>query len=241
MKFYRLLSIILAFLMLFSLSSCTKFDSDYGASEEDTVSNIYKNVKAPDIKSDDEVMPTFFDISLFDEENYSAIYLGKKYEYKFLYAGNELTLPAKLSYMNKGGWEIVDKNTYNEDTNINAGKSLKVSFVNNYGKELIVQFYNPKKSSVALKDCKIVKYIIPENNYISADSKYGQFFINGVSNDSAITDVIEFLGAPSHFYAVSANLYYLDYFLTEKDKREKIRIYVDASADNVTAVEISKY
>ena len=102
-------------------------------------------------------------------------------------------------------------------------------------------FFNPSKSSVDLEDCKIVKFIVAQNNYMNTDSDYGQFFINGVSNEAAITDVIECLGAPSHFYAVSADDYYLDYFLTAKDKRSKIRVYINIPSDCVTAVEISKY
>lgn len=237
----RILALLLAAAVLLSLAGCTKFDSNYGASESEAETDIYKDIKVPVIKSDDEVMPTFFDISLFDEENYSEIYLGKKYEYKFLYAGTEFELPAKLSFMTKNGWSIAEPDRFNEATNINAGKSLRVNFKNSYDKQITAQFYNASKSSVELEDCKIVKFIVAENNYSVADSVYGQFFINGVSNESAITDVIEFLGAPSHFYAVGNNIYYLDYFLTEKDKRSKIRVYIDVSSDAVTALEVSKY
>ena len=242
MKRIRLLSLILAAMFVFTLTSCSKFDSDYGASESKAESNIYENIKAPDIKSDDEVMPTFFDISLYDEENYSEIYLGKKYEYKFIYAGQELELPAKLSDLTKSGWNFTGlESSYNKDTKIGAGKSLKLSMINSYGKIITVQFYNSSKSLVELEDCKIVKFIVAQNNYLVPESLYGQFFINGVSNESAITDVIEFLGAPSHFYAVNNNSYYLDYFLTEKDKRSKIRVYIDVAGDTVTSIEVSKY
>ena len=239
MKKVRILSLFLAAVICLSFAGCTPFDSDYGESEAEE--NPYKNVSAPDIKSDDEKMPTFFDISLFDEENYSQIYLGKKYEYNFIYAGGELELPSDLSDMQKSGWQITEPDKYNEKTQILPGKSLKINFTNAYGKQLTVQFTNSSKSSVDMEDCKIVKYVVPQNNYLVSDSVYGQFFINGVSNESAITDVIEYLGAPSHFYAVSEDVYYLDYFLTPKDKRSKIRVYIDVSSDNVTAVEVSKY
>ena len=66
MKNIRLLSLLLAVVMLFSLSACSKFDSDYGKSDNES-ENKYANVKVPDIKSDDEVMPTFFDISLYED------------------------------------------------------------------------------------------------------------------------------------------------------------------------------
>ena len=133
------------------------------------------------------------------------------------------------------------ESSYNKDTKIGAGKSLKLSMINSYGKIITVQFYNSSKSLVELEDCKIVKFIVAQNNYLIPESLYGQFFINGVSNESAITDVIEFLGAPSHFYAVNNNSYYLDYFLTEKDKRSKIRVYIDVASDTVTSLEVSKY
>ncbi|MBR3144929.1 MAG: hypothetical protein IKF53_03435 [Clostridia bacterium] len=240
MKNIRLLSLLLAVVMLFSLSACSKFDSDYGKSDNES-ENKYANVKVPDIKSDDEVMPTFFDISLYDEENYSQIYLGKKYEYNFIYSGTELELPIKLSKLIDNGFSFIEGSNYNESTNIKAGKSLKVEMTDSFGKHLVVQFYNPSKSSVELSDAKIVKYIVSENNYLVSDSHFGQFFINGVSNDSAITDVIEYLGAPSHFYAVNENCYYLDYFLSSRDKRSKIRVYIDIDNDCVTSVEISKF
>ena len=80
-----------------------------------------------------------------------------------------------------------------------------------------------------------------ENFLYSKDSVYGQFWVNGVSNESAVTDVIECLGAPSHFYAVDENNYYLDYFLYEKDKRSRITVYVDVNNDCVTRMEFSLY
>ena len=239
MKSVRLLSLLLAAVVALSFAGCTPFDSDYGESQAE--SNPYKNVSAPDIKSDDEKMPTFFDISLYDCENYSQIYLGKKYEYKFIYAGAELSLPGELSDMLDSGWRIAEPDKYNEKTQILPGKSLNISFINTYDKQITARFTNTSKSSVDLEDCDLVRFTVPENNYLVENSVYGQFFINGVSNESAITDVIEFLGAPSHFYAVSEDEYYLDYFLTPKDKRNKIRVYVNVSSDSVTAIEVSKY
>ena len=57
----------------------------------------------------------------------------------------------------------------------------------------------------------------------------------------AITDIIEILGTPSHFYAVSNNNYYLDYFITKKDRRNSITIYVNPIDDVITKIEISYY
>ncbi len=223
-----------------SFAACSPFDPNYGTSGDEK-ENIYKDVKIPEIKSDDEKMPTYFDISLFDEENYSQIYLGKKFEHNVTYSGKKIEMPSSLDDMRESGFELIGDSEYKEDSQIFAGKSQKASFVDKYGKQIIAVFYNPSKSSVALKKCDIVKFIIPENVYLNSESVYGQFFVNGVSNESAITDVIEYLGAPSHFYAVDETHYYLDYFINAKDKRSGITVYVDIQNDNVTAIEFSLY
>lgn len=237
----RVVSFVIAIIMvLMAFSACSPFDPEYGTRDEKEP-NVYKNVKIPEIKSDDEKMPTFFDISLFDEENYSDIYLGKKFEFKVTYAGSELNVPCTLSDMEKMEWSIAEGSSFNIDSQILAGKSAKVNLSNKYGKQIVAVFFNSSKSSDKIEDCDIVKFIVPENLYDNNESVYGQFFVNGVSNESAITDVIEYLGAPSHFYAVNENLYYLDYFITPKDKRNGITVYVDLSKDSVTSVEFSHY
>ncbi len=246
-KMIKIMIVAVVALCMVSLSACTPFASDYGESAEstgetkNTESASKPNVKIPEIMSDDEVMPTFFDISLYDEENYADIYLGKDFKYNFTYAGCEMKLPTDYKGMTKKGWSFTETNEYDIDTIVQAGKSVKASFINTYNKEIVAVFYNSSRSSVALKKCKIVKLIIPEN-YLTADnSVYGQFWINGVSNGSAITDIIEYLGEPSHFYAVSENEYYLDYFLFEKDKRSGITIYINPVDDCVNSVEVSYY
>ena len=57
----------------------------------------------------------------------------------------------------------------------------------------------------------------------------------------AITDVINTLGTPSHFYKVSDNLYYLDYFITKKDRRNGITVYINPNEDNIVSIEFSYY
>ena len=47
--------------------------------EHNIQDNKYENVEDTKIMSSDRVMSRYFDISLFDEENYSEIYLGKKF------------------------------------------------------------------------------------------------------------------------------------------------------------------
>ena len=57
----------------------------------------------------------------------------------------------------------------------------------------------------------------------------------------AITDIINTLGTPSHFYAVSETSYYLDYFITKRDRRNGITVYINPVDDNITAIEFSFY
>lgn len=245
---FKMIMVTALILCLVSLSACTPFDSDYGESvnsEVDTAPVVsqktYPNAKIPEIMSDDEVMPMFFDISLYDEENYADIYLGKRFEYNFTYAGSEITVPTTYKEMTKNGWRFIDGGETDINMTLQAGKSLKASFVNDYNKQIIAVFFNSSRSTASLKKCQIVKFIVPENSLNVENSVYGQFWINGVNNGSAITDVIEYLGAPSHFYAASENEYYLDYFLFEKDKRSGITVYINPVDDCVNSIEVSYY
>ena len=241
----RILSFILCCILLSSLTACEKFDSNYGKSspnKETTGTNDDVNqAKIPEIKSDDSVMPTYFDISLYDEENYADIYLGKKFKYKVTYCGSTFDVPVNYKDVIKDGWTLMESDEYNEDSHILAGKSITVDFVNEYNKKITAVFYNHKQSSVSLKKCPIVKFVIKENGLINNESQYGQFWINGISNVSAITDIIEYLGTPSHFYRVSENKYYVDWFISESDRRSGITIYVDTAEDRIDSIEFSYY
>ena len=236
------LPVCIAFL-LFCLSGCSMLDKDYGKSEPTPLRSEHEvGVKIPEIKSDDRIMPTYFDISLYDEENYADIYLGKDFKYKATYSGNLLSLPAGYKDMIKNGWSLSpDSEGLELDSKIMAGKSIEAQFEDSYGKRITAVFYNKSSSSKSLISCPIVKFVIAENFLYNPDSVYGQFWVNGVTNESAITDVIECLGAPSHFYAVDDNNYYLDYFLTEKDRRSKITVYIDIENDSVSRMEFSLY
>ncbi len=224
------------------LSGCSIFDKDYGTSEQVT-SSVQKreNIKIPEIKSDDSVMPTFFDISIYDEENYADIYLGKKYNYQVTYSGCALSLQSSYNDMVKNGFKLLETDEIKAASKLMAGKSAKASFEDSYGKQITAVFYNKSNSIKTLVSCPIVKLCVNENFLYNTESVYGQFWVNGVSNESAITDVIECLGEPSHFYAINENDYYLDYFLTKEDKRSKIRVYINVPNDCVTGVEFSLY
>lgn len=242
----KILCLLLCCASLISLAACEKFDDNYGKSsavqktDDSALKKTSEDIKIPEIKSDDSVMPTYFDISLYDEENYADIYLGEDFEYKITYVGSAITVPSSYKEMTKEGWTLLSSDEYNEDSQILVGKSITVEFVNEYDKKITAVFYNNKKSSTTLKKCPIVKFIIKEN-IIDANAEYGQFFVNGVNNVSAITDIIERLGSPSHFYRVSENKYYLDWFITESDRRSGITIYVDTAEDHIDSIEFSYY
>lgn len=239
-RFFIIGIILICIVLMFT--GCSMFDEDYGKSETQIPSKAQRaNIKIPEIKSDDPNMPTYFDISLYDEENYADIYLGKDYKYKVTYSGGVLELPTTYKNMVKTGWSFIETGEIKLDSKIMAGKSVEVQFEDGFGKRIDARFYNKSNSSKTLISCPIVKFTVAENLIYVPGSLYGQFWINGVSNESAITDVIDYLGAPSHFYAVDDNNYYLDYFLTDKDKRSKIRVYINLANDCVTRTEFSIY
>lgn len=243
----KIICVFLCLTFLLCLSACEKFDDDYGKSlvsqtdDNKPLKSESEDIKIPEIKSDDSVMPTYVDISLYDEENYADIYLGDNFSYNVTYVGSMLGVPSSYKTLTKSGWRLLESENYNEDSQILAGKSLTVEFVNDYNKKLTAVFYNNKKSSTTLKKSPIVKFIIKENGLLNPESQYGQFWINGVSNVSAITDVIQLLGSPSHFYKVSENKYYLDWFISEKDRRSGITVYVDIAEDHIDSIEFSYY
>ena len=225
-----------------SLVGCSEVDNNYGVeSEIEKDEDSAFEFEIPEIKSSDKVMPTYLDISLYDEENYSSVYLGSKYKYRITYAGSNLSLPTDYKTFVKEGWQFAEGTEYDEKTLVLAGEKLEVTFVNEYDNIIDVVFYNSGKSSASINKCDIVKFIIKENYLNIEDSKYGQFWVNGVGNGSAITDVIERLGAPSHFLPVSDTEYHLDYFISMDDKRSGIMVNIDPLNDTVNSIEISCY
>ncbi len=243
MNYKKLFAIIMLFSIVLSLTGCSKVDrsDDNNSAPSTTVKQDYTDIKIPEIKSEDQVMPTYVDISIYDVENYADLYLGKNFKFKITYSGSEITVPISYKDMTGKDWTLVEENEITADSNIMAGKYQQVRFKNEFGTELIGVFYNSSNSSKSLKKCKIVKFIIPENKAEIPNSVYGDFWVNGVSNNSAITDVIQCLGAPSHFYAVSPDEYYLDYFLFEEDKRNKITVYINPSEDSVKSIQFAKF
>ena len=239
-------AVFLIISLLFCLSACDPVDKNYASSSvslSDTSSTVKKapeNVKRPKIMSDDKIMPQYVDISVFDEENYSDIYLGKKFELNAHFANNEFTVPTSLTALESLGWTLEENSAYDKESLVYAGDSVDTVFVNADGVKIQAKFYNSSKSSVKLKECNIVKFKITNDFYTSPDS-YTQFNVNGVNNKMAITDIIDTLGTPSHFYGISETDYYLDYFISEKDRRNGITVYINPADDAITAIEFSYY
>ena len=78
----KVISLLLCLLLMFSFAGCSDMDPNYGESDKNETSqskpkksNFDENDK---IMSSDRVMSNFFDISLFDEENYADIYFNNK-------------------------------------------------------------------------------------------------------------------------------------------------------------------
>lgn len=247
-----LLALSIVVCVIMSLCSCSKVDKNYGVpSEPETTSSeetssvkptVEKNYDYPAIMSDDEVMPKFFDISLYDEENYAQVYLGDDFEINAVYDGAEIKLPITYKEIEKLGFELVGNDKYNEKSSILAGKTVEVELQNENGSKLTAFFYNTEDSSVKLKKCNIVKLKIEENAFLSDDTaETGKFNINGINETMVLTDVVDVLGMPSHFYKESKHEYYLDYFISKEDRRNGITVWVDVEDDVITAVEFSNY
>lgn len=235
----KIISLILAGLILLSFSACSKADKQYGVKEE-TENTGNTKTELPEIMTLDQKMSNYFDISVFDEENYSDIYLGKKFKFDASFDGSSLNVPEVMENLKNDGWELAEGSDYDENSLVFAKETVYVAFVNDNGAELSALFYNSSNSSVKLLKCNIVKFRI-ENNYFQNPNDYNEFNVNGITNTTAVTDIIDVLGTPSHFYEVSDDNYYFDYFISKSDRRNKIRTFVNLTEDCITAIEFSYY
>lgn len=238
------LCFVISVLLVFSIAACSPVDDDYGVSSENTTENEVQDTADENIDTTimslDRVMSNYFDISLFDEENYADIYLGKKFKIKVQFAGDEFSVPMKMSELEKMGWKLADGNAYDENSLIFTYETVEVDFINENGVKIHAQFFNSSRSSKKMADCNIVKFKI-ENDFYFNHTDYNSFSVNGITNTMAITDIIDTLGTPSHFYKVSDTSYYLDYFITKKDRRNGITVYINPVDDMITAIEFSCY
>lgn len=240
--FIRLFSVVTALFLIFTVAGCSPVDNDYGvvsdvaSSQPEAVTELEEKT----IMSSDRVMSNYFDISLFDEENYAEIYLGKKFKINAEFLDKELKVPSTLAEINELGWHLAEGNTYDENSLVFAYETIDVVLENENGVKINAQLYNSSRYSIKLSKCYIVKFSL-QNNFYESPESYHNFNINGITNTMAITDVINTLGTPSHFYKVSDTCYYLDYFITKKDRRNGITVYINPVDDLIVSVEFSYY
>ena len=238
MKLRNFLAVFLIFAMLFSLSACKLSQNENTPSSNDNkVEDAGSYNELPDIISLDKKMANYIDISLFDEENYSNIYLGKKFKFNVTYNDKKISVPTTLEELSKSEFKIQAESEYNENSYIFAKETITLKFAD-FNSSFTALFYNSSNKSKRLNSCNIAK-IRFENSLNTRNIVH--FNVNGINNYSTVTDVITILGTPSHFYAVNENNYYFDYFISKADRRNKIRVYVDLEDDFVSAVEISYY
>ncbi|MBR7133339.1 MAG: hypothetical protein IKD04_07375 [Clostridia bacterium] len=243
----RIICALISLCLLLSFAACSEVDNSYGVSSEKEISTA-DTAKAEDdadvgetpIMSSDRVMSKYFDISLFDEENYADIYLGKKFKIDARFMDGDLEVPNKLSELAESGWTLAEGNIYDKNALVFAYETVDALFVNENGVTIAAQLYNSSRSTVKLSECYVVKFRL-ENDFYTNSEDYKQFNINGITNTMALTDIINTLGTPSHFYKVSDTCYYLDYFITKKDRRNGITVYINPVEDMIMAIEFSYY
>lgn len=239
LRLYFAVSVLL--LLAFFMSACSPVNKKYGVTDQATGSSesSENSVEHVVIMSSDQVMPQYFDIGLFDEENYSKVYLGKKFKFKIEYDGDAFTVPMSYKKLEKMGWQPAENGRYQEDSTVYACETAEMLFVKENGAQITAFFYNPTNTSRKLGKCNIVKFRI--ENSLGAPDGEKPFSVNGVNGKMAISDLIDSLGTPSHFYRISDESYYLDYFITAEDRRNGITVYVNPQDDSITAIEFSDY
>ncbi len=228
-------TVLLIFALTFCVG-CKKADRNYGVS---AVSDSASAPNVPIIRSSDEIMPLYFDISLFNEENYSDVTLGDKIPLEMIYAGETLAVPSDLATLAAHGFTPQSDGEMIET--VKAGERLTMTFVNPNGIQLKALFYNPLSTSVALRKCKVVELKIEQNYVLTGNKTFGDFLLNGTHNRSAITDVAGHFGTPSHFHDEHNGLYSIDYYVSNEDHRNKITLWIDTDEDAVHAVMLADY
>ena len=235
------ISLLLVFLL--SLTACSSVDTTSGETGESKKEKITSSASdpvssTPAIHSTDTVMSPYFDLTLFNEENYSKVFLGNDFQFNATYAGQSFTVPIKISEMTANGWKLVS--SQDPDSTVKSLESVALTFKNKEGKKVSAVLYNSGEKLEIMKNCNIVKFHFV-NDFYKNPKKYTAFQIGGVNNGMAITDVIDTLGTPSHFYRTAADNYYLDYSISNRDRRNGIRVYINPQEDTVTAIDIANY
>lgn len=238
MKFGKILATLLIACLICGLCSCTVIhDGNRDLTDGDKAEDTGSYNELPDIVSLDKKMANYIDISLFDEENYSNVYLGKKFKFDVTYNDKKITVPTTLDKLKENDFLIQTGSEYDENSYIFAKETIALKFAD-ANSSFSALFYNSSNTSKRLNKCNIAKIRL-ENSLNTRNIVH--FNVNGIDNYSTVTDVITTLGTPSHFYATTENTYYFDYFISKSDRRNKIRVFVDLEDDYVTAVEFSYY
>ena len=129
MKFLKPISLIIVMILILSFSGCAKPDNNFGVEEKkaDEADIIEVESQPHKITSLDSMMSKYFDITLFDEENYSNIYLGSKFKLVAKYNGSKFTFPCRLDILERKGWELVDGSDYNKNSLIYAKETAELT------------------------------------------------------------------------------------------------------------------
>ncbi len=236
-RLLRFLAATVSVLMLTVSAGCEKAGK---AAPENTESTVIDST-LPVIKSSDTTMALYMNIGLFDEENYSSVYIGNSIDLSIKYDGILLNVPSSSVALASSGFTLGDTKISTADMTIKAGETLETLYTDKNGKLLHVFFYNSKSRTATLSDCKIVRLKVDENFAVTGSKSHGTFEVGGVTNASAVTDVIEKLGTPSHFHDEGNGIYSLDYFVSKEDRRNKITVWINTEDDCITSIAVSDY
>ena len=239
-SFGRIVVLVLA-LTLTLLTACSEVETSSSPKKASKSNSAdagyrYKDVVPPEISSDDRVMSTFVDISLYNVENYAEIYLGKNFKITAEFDGIKITAPSDYKTLTDNGFTVAENQNYNGDSPLYAGDKQFITFKSPNGNYLNAEFYNDSAKSKAINECVLVKYECKNDDINGAC-----LTVNGISHSSSLSEVITKLGYPSHFHKEDNGLYSLDYFLDKKDLRNRITVYANTEEDTITSISFCDY
>ncbi len=239
-KTVRTVALILLCFFVTFLSACREAETDLSDNanvlDKEVAAEKYKNIDAPEIPSDDTVMTPFLDISFYNVENYSEIYLGDDFKVDALFDNTKISLPATYSEMAKKGFSFIETSDFNENSLLYAGDKQTAYLVNKNGFVLSAVFYNNSNESKKASKCDIVKFELANDA-----EQIPNFRINGISSASSLSEAITFLGYPSHFHDEGNGIYLLDYFFSKKDLRNRISLHVNPAEDTVVSISLTRF
>ena len=141
-KLRKLLTLLLAILMLLTVCACGEAVDMETTTDDSKTSQVNSSAKeakeaesedGPPIMSSDRVMSKYFDISVFDEENYADIYLGKKFDIDCTYAEDVFEVPTTIDKMKELGWDFCKGNAYDENSLVFSYETIETTLQNERG------------------------------------------------------------------------------------------------------------